>query len=786
MENVKKGKKKAKVKLFANKKKSTPESVVIEKLKSQYDSIDITKLSKFTDLPLSQKTIKGLRESKYFKLTDIQRESIPLALQGKDILGAAQTGSGKTLAFLIPILECLYCQQWTRIDGLGALVITPTRELAYQIFETLRKIGRYHDFSAGLIIGGKDLKFERKRMDQCNVVICTPGRLLQHMDENPLFDCVTMKILVLDEADRCLDMGFKQTMNAIIANLPPKRQTLLFSATQTKSVQDLARLSLKDPSYVSVNEMTTPKELQQSYVVCELHDKLSVLWSFIKSHLKQKTIIFFSTCKQVKYFFEIFCKLRPGTSLMALYGTLHQLRRMKIYEDFCKKQSAVLFATDLAARGLDFPAVHWVVQADCPEDVETYIHRVGRTARYHRGGESLLLLMPSEIKMVEYLEEKKLPVEKIEINPMKLQSPVKKIQIFLSNNTTLRDTAKRAFSNYAKAVYFMKQKDVFNVDALDFKSFAESLGLVAPPRIRFLDRMHKREQTQNDSALDTVNNKLYFKDSDDEEEEDISEDNKTSKPSNKSKNKIKSANFNHSDSDSDDNFMTGVSSRDHELGPALIEPENALQATLELPSIKHNKPVTKADIVKHIRRKKLVVNKKIVFGEDGAPVDNDSANLELANQNEECCGIDIEKSKLAIREADKVDKKKFQEKLKAKHKEQKRKLKEEKMRDMEQSDRDEFGESDDEGPDVSWLPDPDKIYREKHNSEDEETVKSDEKIEEIKKEQVKKTKKRKKQKDPDKDEKVKSNKKRKIEKLSANLDVDETEELALMFLKGGK
>lgn len=174
-------------------------------------------------------------------MTEIQKASIPLALQDKDILGAAQTGSGKTLAFLIPILERLYREQWTRIDGVGALVITPTRELAYQIFETLRKIGKYHDFSAGLIIGGKDLKFERKRMDQCNIIICTPGRLLQHMDENPLFDCVTMKILVLDEADRCLDMGFKETMNAIIANLPPKRQTLLFSATQTKSVQDLAR-----------------------------------------------------------------------------------------------------------------------------------------------------------------------------------------------------------------------------------------------------------------------------------------------------------------------------------------------------------------------------------------------------------------------------------------------------------------------------------------------------------------------------------------------------------------
>lgn len=252
-----------------------------------------------------------MKECHYSKPTDIQKATLGLALLGKDILGAAQTGSGKTLGFLIPILERLHNKQWTSLDGIGALVITPTRELAYQIFEELRRVGEHHDFSAGLIIGGKDLKFERNRMDQCNIVICTPGRLLQHMDENPLFDCVNMEILVLDEADRCLDMGFEQTMNAIIANLPAKRQTLLFSATQTKSVKDLARLSLKDPQYVSVHEnseYSTPERLSQSYVVCELKDKISILWSFIKNHLKQKVIIFFASCKEVKYVYEVFCK----------------------------------------------------------------------------------------------------------------------------------------------------------------------------------------------------------------------------------------------------------------------------------------------------------------------------------------------------------------------------------------------------------------------------------------------------------------------------------------------
>lgn len=191
-------------------------------------------LKRFQDLPISRKTVWGLKESGYAKPTEVQRESIGLALRGLDILGAAKTGSGKTLAFVIPVLEKLYTSLWSETDGLGAIIITPTRELAYQIFETLRNVGRKHDFSAGLIIGGKDLKFERKRVDQLNIIICTPGRLLQHMDENPNFDCSNVEILVLDEADRCLDLGFEQDMNAIIENLPAKRQTLLFSATQTK------------------------------------------------------------------------------------------------------------------------------------------------------------------------------------------------------------------------------------------------------------------------------------------------------------------------------------------------------------------------------------------------------------------------------------------------------------------------------------------------------------------------------------------------------------------------
>lgn len=160
--------------------------------------------SEFKIFNLSTKTLRGLTDAGYLVPTEIQSATLEAALQGEDILGAAKTGSGKTLAFLIPILEKLEKEKWTHLDAVGAVIITPTRELAYQIFETINKIGTYHDFSVGLVIGGKDLKFESKRMNKCNIVICTPGRLLQHMHENALFNCDNMKILVLDEADRIL------------------------------------------------------------------------------------------------------------------------------------------------------------------------------------------------------------------------------------------------------------------------------------------------------------------------------------------------------------------------------------------------------------------------------------------------------------------------------------------------------------------------------------------------------------------------------------------------------
>lgn len=232
---------------------------------------------------------------------------------------------------------------------------------------------------------------------------------------------------VLDEADRILDMGFQRTLSALLSHLPKSRQTLLFSATQTQSVSDLARLSLNDPVSIGLetsgSEDATPQNLEQHYLISPLEQKLSILWGFIKTHLTSKTLVFLSSCKQVRFVYETFCKMHPGISLIHLHGKQKQTARLTMYNKFITSKHAVLLATDIAARGLDFPSVDWVLQLDAPEDADTYIHRVGRTARYQSKGKALLFLLPSEEEgMLAALKKKSLEVAKIKIRTSRTNS----------------------------------------------------------------------------------------------------------------------------------------------------------------------------------------------------------------------------------------------------------------------------------------------------------------------------------------------------------------------------
>ncbi|KAK9764064.1 ATP-dependent RNA helicase dbp4 [Basidiobolus ranarum] len=580
-------------------------------------SLDLTNVKKFSDLPISNKTKDGLLKGNFIELTDIQKKAVPLALSGKDVLGAAKTGSGKTLSFLVPLLESLYRQKWSQFDGLGALVISPTRELAVQIFQVLCKIGKEHSFSAGLIIGGKDLTVEQERVNRMNILVCTPGRLLQHMDQTPGFDCDNLQVLVLDEADRILDMGFEKTLNAIIDNLPQQRQTLLFSATQTKSVRDLARLSLKDPEYVAVHEKSehsTPQKLQQHYLVCELPQKLDILFSFIKSHLQAKALIFLSSCKQVRFAFETFCKMHPGVPLMHLHGKQKQTKRVEIFNKFSTMKSAFLFATDIAARGLDFPAVDWVIQVDCPEDAETYIHRVGRTARYDSVGHALLFLLPSEEKgMLEALAKKKVPIENIKVKASKTLSVANQLQSFCFQDPEIKYLAQKSFVSYMRSVFLQRDKNIFDVNVLPGEEYANSLGLPGAPKIKFI----KKSQAKN-AIRQTPVTPQGMSESEEEEEEEA----KPAKPVTKVEKMFNRKNQNilsehytklieddekeGEGEDEEDDFIT-IKRKDHELeSTAGVVPKNVVE-------------LNKRQLLK-LKKKALrdaPHNEKLVFDEEG-------------------------------------------------------------------------------------------------------------------------------------------------------------------------
>ncbi|WFD33038.1 RNA helicase [Malassezia sp. CBS 17886] len=453
----------------------------------------------FARVPLSARTRQGLKRGGFIDMTDIQAQALPPSLRLRDVLAAAPTGSGKTLAFLIPVLEALYRKRWSAADGLGALVISPTRELAMQIFEVLRAVGGAHTFSAGLVIGGKDLKHEQDRLRKMNILVATPGRLLQHLDQTVGFDASSLQVLVLDEADRILDMGFANTLNAILEHLPRERQTLLFSATQTRRVKDLARLSLRDAACIGARDAAhaarTPAQLEQFSMAVALPQKLDMLFSFLRAHTQQKTLVFFSSCRQVQFVHEVFRRLRPGVPLMALHGKQKQMRRAKIFADFSRSRHAALFATDIAARGLDFPAVDWVVQVDAPDSTETYIHRVGRTARYQAQGKSLLFLLPSEEQgVLAALRAAGVPLGPIRARDAKLHSTQNQLQSFAFQDPELKHLAQRAFVSYVRSIHLHKDKHTFNVAALPLDEFAAALGLPGAPRIKLVKDAQRQQR----------------------------------------------------------------------------------------------------------------------------------------------------------------------------------------------------------------------------------------------------------------------------------------------------
>lgn len=318
----------------------------------------------FKDLNLSEQTQKAVSELGYTTCSEIQARAIPHILNGRDVLGAAKTGSGKTLAYMLPAVELLRKVHFQPKNGTGVLVIAPTRELAMQNYKWARDLLQHHNKTHGVVIGGAKRSAEAQQLKKgVNLLVATPGRLLDHLENTQGFVFHNLQMLIIDEADAILKIGFEEEMNKIIKLLPKERVTLLFSATMTKKVEDLCRLSLKNPVLVEVaksSSTSTVANLEQGFVVVrDPAKRFQLLFTFLRKNLKKKIMVFMSSCNAVKFYCDLLNYV--DIPVKDIHGKQKQQKRTATYFEFCQSTSGILLCTDVAQRGLDFPNVDWIV-----------------------------------------------------------------------------------------------------------------------------------------------------------------------------------------------------------------------------------------------------------------------------------------------------------------------------------------------------------------------------------------------------------------------------------------
>ena len=354
----------------------------------------------FYEIGLSSPVIKAIADMGFEETTPIQAKTIPSALEGRDIIGQAQTGTGKTAAFGIPMVEKLEPER----DSVRGLVLTPTRELAIQVAEELNRIGQFKGIRALPIYGGQDIDRQiRALKNRPQVIVGTPGRLMDHMRRRTI-RLQQIQIVVLDEADEMLSMGFVEDIESILTEVPTDRQTLLFSATMPKTIQSLAQRFLKNPEFISMKaaEVTVPL-IEQFYCEVPEKQKFDTLCRLLDIHSPELAIIFGRTKRRVDELYEALSK--RGYSAEGIHGDLTQARRDSVMRHFREGMTEILVATDVASRGLDISNVTHVYNFDIPQDPESYVHRIGRTGRAGKEGLAITLVTPREIGHLRLIEQ---------------------------------------------------------------------------------------------------------------------------------------------------------------------------------------------------------------------------------------------------------------------------------------------------------------------------------------------------------------------------------------------
>ncbi|KAF2436643.1 putative DEAD/DEAH box helicase [Tothia fuscella] len=477
--------------------------------------------------PLTEWIVDAVSSMGFQKMTPVQANAIPLFMGNKDVVVEAVTGSGKTLAFLIPVIEkLLRVSEPIKKNHIGAIIISPTRELAKQIHDVLLSLLGFHAPSAAalkppdetldadgqpvkvekfsskvpkiipqLLLGGdktvaQDLSLYLKTSP--NVIIATPGRLQEILSSRHVH-CPqsSFEVLVLDEADRLLDLGFKDELQQILQRLPKQRRTGLFSASMSEAVEQLVRVGLRNPVRIHVKvkgDQRTPVSLQLSYLVTPPTHKLPALLSLLSSLNPQKSIIFVSTGAGVDYFQHILRLLLPDFSIMPLHGKYPAKARQKNYTQFVESASpAILLTTELAARGLDVAAVDLIVQLDPPTDPKDFLHRCGRTGRAGRKGLAVIMLTPGkEEGYIQFLKVRNTPVTPlitpaISVTDDQAKGTKNAIRKLVLEDKALHDLAQRAFPSWVQAYSKHHTSSIFCVADLQWDQLGHAWGLLKLP-----------------------------------------------------------------------------------------------------------------------------------------------------------------------------------------------------------------------------------------------------------------------------------------------------------------
>lgn len=487
--------------------------------------------------------------------TEVQQRAIPACLTQRDVLIKAPTGSGKTLAFSVPLVQALQARapRLTRQDGTVAIIVTPTRELALQIYEVVQLIlKRYFYIIPGMLIGGQNRNKEKSKLRKgISVVVATPGRLLDHLQQTQAFLCGKLSCLVLDEADRLLDMGFAPQLEEIIGILKERAleadsskdwQTVLCSATLHSKLQDLTQMSLCNPIAIGfklqasggavklVDEdgkgvprpdgagkkeaLTIPSQLRQLYLQVDSEQRLATLLMLLDLKFKEaagkeegcKAVLFVATCDAVEFYHSLIGLMKGkgkqsftlASPVYKLHGNLTQDMRSDAFVSFAKAPSALLICTDVAARGLDFPRVSFIVQYDTPGHPEEYVHRIGRTARAGKSGSSFLFLQTSEIEYLDLLKQRGARLERFYVTSKKQlafergkhpsQSREAKLQVLMESvvgaDPNCKSLAADAFRSFTKAYAATPSalKGIFHLKRLHLGKVASSFGLKEKPK----------------------------------------------------------------------------------------------------------------------------------------------------------------------------------------------------------------------------------------------------------------------------------------------------------------